>query len=305
MSEGPIVTTSAPHDEVGQRIPHAPASTVRPSRIVALASVGVSRESVLTAAIAVGAVIVVKFAIALVQLVGNAIDFDPAAYASGFLHSPIGLFLGSLVLYPFPFYLAAFVVLAALFPVDRSSTLTTVLARTLLTGAMGTIVLALVGFGTGIGPATRAHSGTILALDVVFIPLSTGLLLTALLLVGATVSWLWVGSQEPADTRPTEPLAPADLPPAAPESPTPSGVVAGDVLSAGREPAVRGAAPSAGPGSAVSGGVPSAEPAPREPDVVPGAASPESPASPPTVPPAAAPPPSDWSRFQPPPPPGS
>ncbi|BDZ50026.1 hypothetical protein GCM10025867_22670 [Frondihabitans sucicola] len=179
-----------------------------------------------TAAIAVGGLIVVKFAVAFVQLLGNAIDYDPAFYSNGFLSSPIGLFVGSLVLYPFPFYLAAFVALALVFPILRQSPLSTILGRAALAGAAATVVLALVGIVTGTANAMSSGDGVVILLWVVFIPLAAGVQLTAVLVAGSVVAWLWLGRQSPSgdqdravDAPAGDPVAetPAETTPTVPE----------------------------------------------------------------------------------------
>lgn len=155
------------------------------------------RESVLTAAIAVGALIVVKFAVALVQLLGNAVAFDPASYSSGFDRSPIGLFLGAVVTFPFPFYLGAFAALVLGFPILRRSPLSVILGRAVAAGTVGTILLAVAGLAFGVGPAVRSGGWVDLLLDVLFVPLSSGITLTAVLVASSVAGWLWLGREEP------------------------------------------------------------------------------------------------------------
>ncbi|AMM20449.1 hypothetical protein AX769_10190 [Frondihabitans sp. PAMC 28766] len=209
----------------------------------------------LTAAIAVGAVILVKFAVALVQLIGNAVDFDPAAYASGFVESPIGLFLGAVVLYPFFFYVGAFVALAFGFPVLRSTRLPVVLGRAVAAGAVGTIVLALVGLITGVGSATAAGNWVSLLLDVVFVPLSAGLLLTAVLAAGAVLAWLWIGRQDPA-LRAQDAMAAAGTPARVAEAAAAAAAAVTEAAGAGA--AAGAAGRGGGAGAASASGAPSA-----------------------------------------------
>lgn len=155
-----------------------------------------TRDTLSTAAIAVGCLLVTKFAVAFVLLLGNAVNYDPSFYSNGFLESPIGLFLGSLVLYPFPFYLAAFAALALVFPILAESSLSTVLRRALLAGAGATVILALVGIVTGVTKAVAADDPVQLLLWVVFIPVAAGVQLSAVLVGGAAIAWLWVSRQE-------------------------------------------------------------------------------------------------------------
>ncbi|ARC56474.1 hypothetical protein AS850_05225 [Frondihabitans sp. 762G35] len=195
-----------------------------------LVDAGASRESVLAAAVAVGVLLVVKFAVSLVQLLGNAIAYDPSLYANGFLASPVGLFLGSLVLYPFFFYLVAFAVLAFATPILRRTPLAVVLGRALVAGAAGTIALALAGIVTGVAMAASTRNAVAIPLYVVFIPLSTGVQLTAILVAGAAVARVWLrrvgplGPQEPRSTEASVEASPEHpaAPPSHPSAPTDS-----------------------------------------------------------------------------------
>jgi hypothetical protein len=199
-----------------------PGSRLRTLRRL-LVDAGASREGVLSAAVAVGVLLVVKFAVSLLQLLGNAIAYDPSLYANGFLASPVGLFLGSFVLYPFFFYLVAFAVLAFATPILRRTPLAVVLGRALAAGAAGTIALALAGIVTGVVIAGSTKNAVAIPLYVVFIPLSTGVQLTAILVAGAAVARVWlrrVGPLGPQEARRDEPsVALSPEPPAAPPSP--------------------------------------------------------------------------------------
>lgn len=224
-------------------VPHAPRGPARRSRFAGLAVRRPGLDTVVTAAVAVGCLIVVRFAVAFVQLLGNAVAYDPSFYSDGFLQSPIGLFLGSLVLYPFPFYLAAFALLALVVPILREASLSTVLGRALLAGAGATVVLMLVGIVTGVSRAASSGDAVDVALWVVFIPIAAGVQLTAVLLGGAAVAWLWLsrvqavtggGAQDAAaallddapvaETVASEPAAVS--PPVAAERPSPAGPAA-------------------------------------------------------------------------------
>ncbi|GAA4669800.1 hypothetical protein GCM10025780_11380 [Frondihabitans cladoniiphilus] len=166
-----------------------------------------SRESLLTAAFAIGAVILVLFARAFVRLIGNAVAYDPTSYAGGFLDSPVGLFLGELVLYPFPFYAAAFVALTVFYPIIRQSPLSLVLRRSLAAGTVGTVVLALVGIATGIVQARTTGNSVYVILYALFIPLAAGVLMTAVLVGAAATAWLWSGRQGPLADEDARPVA--------------------------------------------------------------------------------------------------
>jgi hypothetical protein len=198
---GPVGSMRPPHAPAGHgptNVPGAgqgPRAPKRPSTPSSILFAHPSRQTLLAAAIAVGALLVVKFVVAFVQLLGNAIDYSPTAYSSGFLASPIGLFLGSLVLYPFFFYLAAFLALTLVFPVVKESPLSTILGRGVAAGAVGTIVLAVVGIVTGVVQSASTGDWVLLVLYVVFIPLATGVQLTAILVGGTVLAWLWTGRQ--------------------------------------------------------------------------------------------------------------
>ncbi|GAA4266815.1 hypothetical protein [Frondihabitans peucedani] len=181
-------------------------------------------DTVVTAAVAVGCLIVVRFAVAFVQLLGNAVAYDPSFYSNGFLRSPIGLFLGSLVLYPFPFYLAAFALLALVLPILREASLPTVVRRALLAGTGATVVLMLVGIVTGVSRSVSSGDAVDIALWVVFIPIAAGVQLTAVLVGGAVVAWLWLlrVPVEPGEGAQDATAAPREDAPAPTRAPAPS-----------------------------------------------------------------------------------
>ena len=81
------------------------------------------RSRLLAAATALGVVLVARFALGLAALVGSALGYSVTPWPSDFTATPVGQFLGSFVLYPFPFYLVAFVVLLLVRPVDAGLSL--------------------------------------------------------------------------------------------------------------------------------------------------------------------------------------
>lgn len=227
------------------RVPHAPRGPRRWSRshgdAVRLRDVRPSGETVLAAAIALGALIVVRFLVAFVQLLGNAVDFQPSYYSSGFVASPIGLFLSAVVLTPLPFYLGAFLAAVFAFPFVRSVPLGTVLLRAVVGGAAGTVFLAVAGLASALPESTDA---TTVVLDAFFIPLSTGIELTAVLAGGAALAWLFGtrtgegGPQDPpavvepaalASDEPAEAPAAPVADPAVPAGPASTGEAAAPV----------------------------------------------------------------------------
>lgn len=150
---------------------------------------GATAETVVAAAVAVGVLIVVRFLVAFVDLIGNAVQYQPSYYASGFEESPIGLFLGAVVLDPLPFYIAVFLAATFVYPFARPARLPLVLVRAVAAGGCGTVVLAVVGLATSLPEGTAST----VVLDSVFVPLSSGLELTAVLGGGAVLAWLWGG----------------------------------------------------------------------------------------------------------------
>ncbi|KQQ26534.1 hypothetical protein ASF54_10965 [Frondihabitans sp. Leaf304] len=148
----------------------------------------------LAAAVAVGVLIVVRFVVALIQLLGNAVAYDPSAYATGFLAAPVGLFLRAVVLDPLPFYVIALLALAVVFRVTATVSLLLALARAVAAGAAGAAALVVVGL------IAAVPSGDVAAIVVgtVFAPLALGVQLTAVLAGGVTLSWLWAMRLEAA-----------------------------------------------------------------------------------------------------------
>ncbi|ROS48435.1 hypothetical protein [Frigoribacterium sp. PhB24] len=233
------------------------------------------RERLLVAATALVVVLVARFVLGLVALVGSAVGFSVTAFPSGFVATPVGQFLGSFVFYPFPFYVAAFVVLAAVRPLTPRSDLRTVVRNAVVAGIVGTVALAVVGIVPGIVLSISGGTWVNLALYLTTIPLSAGIVDTALLVAGAVLARLWLGGGDGDEVWAVEP--------------------APRVVEA--EPAddatdlVDDAAPPA-PGGARAGRVPTG--------VAGGPSAPAVPPERPVVPAHPAPAPDDWSRFAPP-----
>ena len=149
----------------------------------------VGHARLLAAATALGVVLVARFALGLAALVGSALGYSVTPWPSDFTATPVGQFLGSFVLYPFPFYLVAFVVLLVVRPVDPSLSLPRVLRHGLVAGAAGTVALALVGIVPGVAASLSGGTWVNLALYLTTIPFAAGVGDTALLLVGVVVAW--------------------------------------------------------------------------------------------------------------------
>ena len=185
-----------------------PGSTVR-AAVVSLRGIS-GRDRLVAAATAVGVVLLARFALGLLAMVGAAVGFSVTAFPSGFAATPVGQFLGSFVFYPFPFYVVAFVVLLVVRPLETAAPLATVLRRALVAGAAGTLALAVVGVVPGVLLSQSGGTWANLVLYVTTIPLAAGVVDTALLVVGAVVAWLWArregddpaGAQPEADARP-------------------------------------------------------------------------------------------------------
>ena len=185
-----------------------PGSTVR-AAVVSLRGTS-GRDRLVAAATAVGVVLLARFALGLLAMVGAAVGFSVTAFPSGFAATPVGQFLGSFVFYPFPFYVVAFVVLLVVRPLETAAPLATVLRRALVAGAAGTLALAVVGVVPGVLLSQSGGTWANLVLYVTTIPLAAGVVDTALLVVGAVVAWLWArregddpaGAQPEADARP-------------------------------------------------------------------------------------------------------
>jgi len=147
------------------------------------------RSRLLAAATALGVVLVARFALGLAALVGSALGYSVTPWPSDFTATPVGQFLGSFVLYPFPFYLVAFVVLLLVRPVDAGLSLPRALRHGLVAGAAGTVALALVGIVPGVAASLSGGTWVNLALYLTTIPFAAGVVDTALLLVGVVLAW--------------------------------------------------------------------------------------------------------------------
>jgi len=147
------------------------------------------RQHLLSAATALGVVLVARFALGLVALVGSALGYSVTPWPSDFTATPVGQFLGSFVLYPFPFYVVAFGVLLLVRPVEADLSLPRVLRHGLVAGAAGTVALAVVGVVPGVAASLSGGTWVNLALYLTTIPLSAGVVDTALLLVGVVLAW--------------------------------------------------------------------------------------------------------------------
>ena len=147
------------------------------------------RSRLLAAATALGVVLVARFALGLAALVGSALGYSVTPWPSDFTATPVGQFLGSFVLYPFPFYLVAFVVLLLVRPVDPGLSLPRALRHGLVAGAAGTVALALVGIVPGVAASLSGGTWVNLALYLTTIPFAAGVVDTALLLVGVVLAW--------------------------------------------------------------------------------------------------------------------
>jgi len=156
------------------------------------------RESFLIAAAALGVLLVVRFALGLLALVGSAIGFSATAFPSGFAATPVGQFLGGFVLYPFPFYLAAFAVLVLVRPIRARDGLDVVLRSTLVAGLAGTAALILVGVAPGVALSREGGTWVNLALYLTTIPLSAGVVDTAVLVLGGVLARSWLHGGDPA-----------------------------------------------------------------------------------------------------------
>jgi len=192
-----------------------PGSTVR-AAVVSLRGTS-GRDRLVAAATAVGVVLLARFALGLLAMVGAAVGFSVTAFPSGFAATPVGQFLGSFVFYPFPFYVVAFVVLLVVRPLETAAPLATVLRRALVAGAAGTLALVVVGVVPGVLLSQSGGTWANLVLYVTTIPLAAGVVDTALLVVGAVVAWLWArregddptGADPEADARPQAVVVPA------------------------------------------------------------------------------------------------
>ncbi|KQR43736.1 hypothetical protein ASF82_08860 [Frigoribacterium sp. Leaf164] len=191
-----------------------PGSTVR-AAVVSLRGTS-GRDRLVAAATAVGVVLLARFALGLLAMVGAAVGFSVTAFPSGFAATPVGQFLGSFVFYPFPFYVVAFVVLLVVRPLETAAPLATVLRRALVAGAAGTLALAVVGVVPGVLLSQSGGTWANLVLYVTTIPLAAGVVDTALLVVGAVLAWLWArregddpaGADPEADARPEAVVVP-------------------------------------------------------------------------------------------------
>ncbi|WP_245186101.1 hypothetical protein [Frigoribacterium sp. PvP032] len=172
------------------------------------------RRRLLAAATALGVVLVARFALGLAALVGSALGYSVTPWPSDFTATPVGQFLGSFVLYPFPFYLVAFVVLLVVCPVDPDLPLPRVLRHGVVAGAAGTVALAVVGIVPGVAASLSGGTWVNLALYLTTIPFAAGVVDTALLLVGVVVAWHGSRAGTPSLDDAAE-TAPAETAPAA------------------------------------------------------------------------------------------
>ena len=233
------------------------------------------RERVLAAGTALVVVLVARFALGLVALVGSAVGFSVTAFPSGFVATPVGQFLGSFAFYPFPFYVASFVVLVAVRPLTPRSDLRTVVRHAAFAGGVGTVALAVVGIVPGIVLSISGGTWVNLALYLTTIPLSAGIVDTALLVAGAVLARLWTGGGDGDEVWAVEPVARVDEGEADAAATVLDHDVAPPVVDDDRftrVPTVRAAGPS----------------------------TPVVPPERPVVPAHPAPAPDDWSRFAPP-----
>ncbi|GAB2968781.1 hypothetical protein [Frigoribacterium salinisoli] len=150
------------------------------------------RERVLATSTALVVLLVVQFVLGLAALLGAAVATTATPFPSGFVATPVGQFLGTFLLYPWPFYVAAAVVLLVVRPVSAALPLPVVLVRGTLAGAVGTVALALVGIVPGVLLSLEGGTWANLALYLTSIPLSRGIGLTAVLLVGCVLARLWL-----------------------------------------------------------------------------------------------------------------
>jgi len=150
------------------------------------------RERVLATSTALVVLLVVQFVLGLTALVGTAITTTATPFPSGFVATPVGQFLGAFLLYPWPFYVTAALVLLVVRPVSAAQPLPVVLVRGALAGAVGTVALALVGIVPGVLLSLEGGTWANLALYLTSIPLSRGIGLTAVLLVGCVLARLWL-----------------------------------------------------------------------------------------------------------------
>jgi hypothetical protein len=180
----------------------APTPSVRVPMRGGLVAPGASRAATTGAAITVVSVVVVEFLAGAVGLLGTSTIIGPFRTHGG--TSLVEAFVQSVFVARFPFYLAAFLVLAFLVPVVPRAPLPVVLLRAVLAGAAGTLAVALVGVVTGLSAVLQQRSlgqglGRLLV-DVVTTPLQIGLPLTLMLLGTATTAWLLLG--RPRASRP-------------------------------------------------------------------------------------------------------
>ena len=150
------------------------------------------RDRALFAATALVVLLVVQFALGLTSLLSAVVTFTAVPFPSGFPATPVGQFLGTFLLYPWPFYVASAVVLVLVRPASSGQELPVVLVRGALAGAVGTAALVVVGAVPGTLLSLEGGTWANLALYLTSIPLSRGLGLTAVLLVGCVLAWLWL-----------------------------------------------------------------------------------------------------------------
>lgn len=191
------------------------------------------RERALAASTALVVLLVVQFVLGLAALVGAAVTVTATPFPSGFVATPVGQFLGTFLLYPWPFYVAAAIVLLVVRPVSAAQPLPVVLVRGALAGAVGTVALALAGIVPGVLLSLEGGTWANLALYLTSIPVGRGVGLTAVLLVGCVLARLWLHEPEAGDHAPGEPgERSAPVPPSAAG---PHAVVGADAEGVGAE----------------------------------------------------------------------
>jgi hypothetical protein len=169
--------------------PTTPESSGRAAVVVPRGATG--RARLLSAASAVGVVLLARFVLGLLAMVGSAVGFSVTAFPSGFTATPVGQFLGGFAFYPFPFYVVAFLVLLLVRPIEAATPLDRVLRHAVVAGAAGTLALAVVGIVPGVLLSRSGNTWANLVLYVTTIPLAAGVIDTALLVVGCVLAWLW------------------------------------------------------------------------------------------------------------------
>jgi hypothetical protein len=242
-------------------------------------------QRLVAAATALGVVLVARFALGLVALVGSALGYSVTPWPSDFTATPVGQFLGSFVLYPFPFYVVALGVLLLVRPVEADLSLPRALRHGLVAGAAGTVALAVVGVVPGVAASLSGGTWVNLALYLTTIPLSAGIVDTALLLVGVVLAWHAARtSAGHAESSAGDPVDPGAVPASDTDEEATTGSPA-PVAEPARQPTPAGLQPAPGGDLVVPTPAPVVPPVARV-----------TPPAPPRGDSAA----DDWSRFAPP-----